>query len=289
MTDSTRQFAEGEPCWAEVTLPDAEVGKRFYGALLGWTFEPARSMEDDGGPLHGTDGGRLPHAADEGGHLAALHGRPVAAVREWSGHGLRAVWRLHLSTADAAAALTRVRDAGGRVVADAVEVPGGGVTAVAADPGGADFGLWEPRGGRTGFVAADEPGAYVWGEVLAREEDREAVDTFYERVFGFGTYPADFGAGSPAEGTDFAVWVPSGAPAGDARAIGGRGTLDVAAFPEAAPHFLTYFSVADCAGTAHTAVRLGGRVHSGPMDTAYGCHAVLADDQGAEFAVMTRS
>ena len=31
-------FAEGEPCWVDVSLPDVEAGKRFYGELFGWTF-----------------------------------------------------------------------------------------------------------------------------------------------------------------------------------------------------------------------------------------------------------
>ena len=35
--------------WNELMTRDAEAAKKFYGATLGWTFEP---MEQDGGPAY---------------------------------------------------------------------------------------------------------------------------------------------------------------------------------------------------------------------------------------------
>ncbi|MCX4906433.1 VOC family protein [Streptomyces sp. NBC_00878] len=38
-------FVEGVPCWIDAQLPDVEAGKRFYGELFGWTFEPFEAPE----------------------------------------------------------------------------------------------------------------------------------------------------------------------------------------------------------------------------------------------------
>ncbi|MEU3506180.1 VOC family protein, partial [Streptomyces hundungensis] len=56
-------YPEGAPCWADVSLSDPAAGKRFYGELLGWTF-------DEGG-------------ADKQGHYtgAFKDGRRVAALQ----------------------------------------------------------------------------------------------------------------------------------------------------------------------------------------------------------------
>jgi predicted enzyme related to lactoylglutathione lyase len=32
-------FSDGEPCRAGVSRPDLAAGRRFYGELVGWTFE----------------------------------------------------------------------------------------------------------------------------------------------------------------------------------------------------------------------------------------------------------
>jgi hypothetical protein len=52
-------------------------------------------------------------------------------------------------------------------------------------------------------------------------------------------------------------------------------------------HFLIYFCVQDCDWTAATVVRLGGRVKVPPFDIPYGRIAVLSDNQGAAFAVLS--
>ncbi|MFG3259334.1 VOC family protein [Streptomyces sp. NPDC048172] len=311
MAGGARDFAEGEPCWTDAMLSDVEAGKRFYGELLGWTF---------GGPV----------AERDAYTVALLQGREAAALFAKPDGRMPTAWNLYFATYDAGATLARVRQAGGQVLMGPTLVPGMGTNAFATDPSGAVFGLWQPEE-RSGFGVVREPGAYVWSELLTREEDAGAVDSFYTAVFGYGTHKADFGADSEAAGEDFAVWTPA-APGGDAGADGGvdggadgggadgggadgggadgggadggvrdgaqgggaedaaavcgRGFLGATHPPEMPPHFLTYFSVTDCDAAVDTAVRLGGRVRGGPTDTAYGRHALLVDDQGADFAVM---
>lgn len=252
--------AVGVPIWADVMLPDLAAGKRFYGGLFGWTFDE----EAEGAGEYAQ---------------ALLDGRQVAALGQKSDGRMPTVWTLYLSAPDIEATAARVTAAGGQVITEPMEVGRGpaGVVGVAADPDGAVFGLWQPMGFR-GFQVREQPGAYVWAEVYVRE--RKAVDAFYTSVFGYGTVDVS------EEGLDFLLWAPRGKPADEEHAISGRGMLGDA-FPEQMPpHFLTYFMVADCDQTVARAQKLGGRVIFPAESGQYGRFAVLADSQGATFAVI---
>ncbi|MCZ9343702.1 VOC family protein, partial [Streptomyces sp. TRM76130] len=112
-----------------------------------------------------------------------------------------------------------------------------GTTAVAADPQGAVFALWQP-GRHPGFGRRHEPGAFTWAELYTR--DTEAADVFYGSLF----HDALFG---PDAEPDF-----------------GRAPL-TGVFPAEMPsHFLVHFLVGDCEAALGTVVRLGGRVQVPP-------------------------
>lgn len=254
------RFPHGTPCWADVMLPDVEAGKRFYGELLGWTF---------GKPMPTRDGYTM----------ARLGGRPAAGLVPKPDGRLPTVWNLYLASHDATATVARIRAAGGQVLLDPTRVDGNGVNAVAVDPGGAVFALWQ-AGLFTGFAVQGEEGAYAWSEVYTRDP---SVDAFYKHVFGYGMRDIS------ADGGDFVVWAASGDPVDPVHVIGGRCLIGSTYPAEMPAHFLTYFAVADLEKAADTTVRLGGRVLSGPRDTPYGRQAVLVDNQGARFAVLRTS
>jgi uncharacterized protein len=57
--------------------------------------------------------------------------------------------------------------------------------------------------------------------------------------------------------------------------------------PNAPPHWLAYFLVADCDASAAQATQLGATVYAGPMSIEnVGRMAVVADPQGAVFALF---
>ncbi|GAA2449345.1 VOC family protein [Streptomyces mauvecolor] len=262
-------YPEGAPCWADASLSDLAAGKRFYGELLGWTFD-----ED-------TEG-----AADvmRGGYAGAFKdGKRVAALRSKRDGRMPTSWTVYLASPDVHALAARIREAGGQMITEPLPVPPHGTMALAADPGGAVFGLWQ--GDRhTGFELTRKPGSFCWTEVYTRDKDQ--ADAFYESVFGYeGGDP-----GSPDEiGADFRTWSLPGAEPGPDNAIGGRSLMSDA-FPAALPdHFLVYFSVEDCDAVAAACTRLGGRVTAEPFDIPYGRMAVLNDNQGAAFAVLQGS
>lgn len=250
-------FAEGVPCWVGCELPDLAAGRRFYGALLGWTFHEGPW----GGPGHSQ---------------AYVDHQPAASLTQKRDGRTPTTWTVSFATPDIQALTARVTAAGGTVPYTPQPVGDLGVRALAADPGGAVLGLWQP-GRHKGFRVTRAPGAYGWSEVHTRDAAR--VDPFYEQVFGYTGH-------EPPALRGLRLWSPEDTEPGPDTAVLGREVMD-AAVPAALPaHLLPYFRVEDCAGAARHAVRLGGTLRAGPGPTAYGTCATLTDDQGALFAVL---
>ncbi|WP_432101151.1 VOC family protein [Streptomyces sp. WAC 04229] len=229
---------EGTPCWVEAQLSDVEAGRRFYGELFGWTFEET------------TESLR-----------ASLDGEPVAGLVRKSDGRMPTVWTVYFHTPDARALAARIREAGGQVVTPPHEVGDLGTSALAADPEGAVFALWEPDG-HPGFGRRHEPGTFAWAELYARDTDAANAfygDLFRDALFGPDADP-DFGR-APVSGV----------------------------FPaEMPPHFLVHFLVQDVEAALGAVARLGGRVRVPPFETSYGRAAVVSDGQGASFALLQR-
>jgi predicted enzyme related to lactoylglutathione lyase len=232
-------FPEGVPCWIDAQLPDIGAGKRFYGELFGWTFEEAPGSSV----------------------WAHLRGEPVAALTPKADGRMPTVWTVYFATPDAAALAGRIRAAGGQVVALPTPVDALGTGALAADPEGAVFGLWQ-AGTHAGFGRRHEPGSFTWAELYTR--DTAAANTFYTGLF----HDALFGPGADP---DF-----------------GRAPLEDVFPAEMPPHFLVHFGVHDGAALLDAVARLGGRVQVPTFDTSYGRVAVVTDDQGASFALLQR-
>ncbi|OIJ69902.1 hydrolase [Streptomyces mangrovisoli] len=223
----------------DAQLPDVAAGQRFYGELFGWTFEEARGESV----------------------WARLGGEFVAGLEHKTDGRMPTVWTVYFATPDAEGFTARIGRAGGQVVTAPTVVGGLGTAALAADPEGAVFGVWQPAAHR-GFGRRHEPGTFGWVELYAR--DTEAANAFYgalfhEALFGPGADP-DFGR-APVSGV-FAAEMP--------------------------PHFLVHFRVTDCEAALGTVRRLGGRVQVPPFDASYGKVAVVTDNQGASFALLQR-
>ena len=75
-------------------------------------------------------------------------GKPVGGMMGLMDENQPAVWSTYVSVDDADAAAGRVRDAGGTVLVEPMDVMDAGRMAFFMDPGGAAIGVWQP--GRTG-------------------------------------------------------------------------------------------------------------------------------------------
>ncbi|MFJ4849502.1 VOC family protein [Streptomyces sp. NPDC088733] len=274
-------YADGVPCWADAMLNDLEAGKRFYGELLGWTFGATDPESSSYTQAYGP-GGK---------NVAALSPKPDGRMPT--------VWNLYLASSDIQDTARRIRDAGGQLIMEPMAVGPFGSMLTAADPTGAVFGAWQ-AGTHQGFETTRQPGSYVWAEIFTR--DAAKADAFYEGVFGYrgkeileGPPVADSAAGTGTAGeaagdgnheTDFRIFVPAGKEVTVADAVLGRFRMSGRYPEEMPPHILVCFAVEDADRAAETAVRLGGRVARGPLDSPFGRFLLVSDDQGAQFGLI---
>jgi predicted enzyme related to lactoylglutathione lyase len=252
------EFPEGAPCWVDAMVPDLEAGKQFYGELFDWTF-------DAGSPEYG-------------GYTQAYSDRkPVAALMPQmpDQEGLPAAWSVYFASPDVQATAARIRENGGQLLTEPMQVGEFGSMVMATDPSGVVFGVWQP-GTHRGFGKKDEPGSFCWAEIGT--SDTAAVDPFYPAVFsGLRLRKVT------EEGMDYKVW-----QIGDTM-VAGRFAVGPSMPGPSSPHTAVYFAVDSCDDAAATVDKLGGQVTDGPMDSPYGRFASVTDPQGAAFALLDPS
>jgi uncharacterized protein len=248
-------WAPGTPCWIDLGVADIPKAEAFYSSLFGWDVF-------DTGP----EGG--------GYRMCSIGGRPVAGIGAQAAPDSGTYWTTYLASEDADATAAKIKAAGGQVMMDPFDVMDVGRMFMAADPGGAMFGVWEART-HTGIQLANEPGAATWNENMSRDYD--ANKAFYSTVFGY-----QFGdMGAP--GMQYATLDLDGGPVGGIGEIGSEQPADMPA------NWTTYFAVPDTDAALARVAELGGSVIAPAWDTPYGRMAVVSDNQGAVFAVMSAS
>jgi uncharacterized protein len=253
VTRDTR-WPAGTPCWVDVSVDDVQAAVAFYEALFGWDVTV-------GGP-------------EVGGYaIARKDGRIVAGIGPKMGPGeAPSAWTTYLATDDADATAAKIMAAGGQLLAGPMDVMSEGRMAVAMDPTGAAFGIWQ-AGNTTGIGLANEPGALVWSEDLSRDFD--ASKAFYQAVFGY-----DFQDMS-SPGFTYAMLMVDG------HEVGGIGVYPEGTPAEVPAAWSTYFQVTDTDAAVAKVTELGGSVVQPIMDTPYGRMGIVADNHGAVFSVIT--
>jgi len=237
----------GRIVWHSLLTTDVERATTFYTGLFGWGIEVFMPGEMDypmiasGGTQHGGFG-----------PLDPATGAPPH-------------WTAFVAVDDLDAALRRVRDAGGRVLGEVMDVPTVGRMAPVADPEGAVINAFQPEGG-----GSAPEGVFVWDEVYAG--DTERAKGFYGTVFGWGAETSDMG--------------PTGAYTVFTSASG-RQVAGLMTPPQGVPpSWLTYVGTNDVDGTAQRATELGGRVLMPAIELPIGRFAVLQDPTGAAVGVF---
>jgi uncharacterized protein len=237
----------GTPCWVDYGAADIDAAKAFYADLFGWEYT----------------GGE----PEYGGYLnATLKGEQTAGLGPRMDPNQPVAWTTYFATDDSDATVGRIREAGGTVVMEPMEVGPFGRMTIALDPQGNAFGLWE-AGQHTGYRIYNEPGSLVWNE--AAVDDPEAARAFYGAVFGF-RFEEVPGAGGY---TTFAT--------GD-RPLGGLGGHQ----PGSPKGWTVCFAVASTDEAVAKVEAVGGKVTMSPQDTEFGRFAVVEDPWGAPFSVM---
>lgn len=114
---ASKRVPHGHAGYFTFQVPDDELAKEFYGAVLGWRFSPGSVERGWGIEGNGLEGGL------------------------WGGPGRQVGWKLMYAVDDLNAALDRVREHGGQV--GKIERQPYGLSADCVDNQGIEFWLWQ--------------------------------------------------------------------------------------------------------------------------------------------------
>ena len=245
--------------WVELATTDQNAAKGFYASLFGWTIDDQ------------------PIGPDEVYTMFKIDGRDAAA-----GCSLRAQelllgvpphWNLYIAVANADESAKRAGELGGKVIASAFDVMEAGRMAVIQDPTGVMFCLWQANKSH-GIGIAGVGGTLCWADLNTPDPAR--AKQFYEGLFGWKITAS---ANDPSgylhlqNGEEYIGGIPPAVYLG----------------PKVPPHWLVYFEVDDIEAASAKARGLGAAIHVAPtVVEKVGRMAVLADPQGAAFALFSR-
>jgi predicted enzyme related to lactoylglutathione lyase len=245
----TANQPNGTPTWIDLGIPDLDRALEFYRALFGWEF--------DIGP---EETGRYTMCLLNGKAVAAIMPNPDPNATDFW-------WNVYLATDDCDGTAKRIVDSGGALIQAPMDVIDQGRMAIAKDPVGAQFGLWQGRA-FVGAQVVNEPNALLRNDLVTANP--EPARQFYASVFDFTL------DGNPnLPGVDFTFLRRP-----DGHEIGG-----IVGDPTAATaRWGTLFQVADT-DEAVTQARAAGGVTNDPTDFVYGRTAEITDPFGAQFTV----
>ena len=244
-------YAPGTPSWVDLGTPDPAAAATFYGALFDWDIQ-------EGPPEAG------------GYRMCLLRGRPVAGLGPSQAEGMPPWWTTYVAVSSADETAAAISANGGTVLVPPMDVLDVGRTAVAADPFGAVFSVWQ-AGTHHGAGLVNEPGTLCWNELNTRHPVEHIA--FYTAVFDWEAKRSE----GPIDYIEFML---------HGNSIGGMMEMGDMFPPEAPESWSVYFAVAECDASAATVTELGGRVLMGPTDIPPGRFAVCQDPQGATFLIL---
>jgi predicted enzyme related to lactoylglutathione lyase len=237
-------------CWVELHTPDPGAAQKFYGALLGWTFQEAALPEG-------------PYVIAKVGDKQVAGMLPLGAPAGTPPH-----WGVYVAVDDVKASTEAAARLGAHVVMGATTM-GPGTFSVLQDPAGGTFMLWHTTAPMGPFLYG-EPGALTWNELLSTNVD--LAQRFYTQLFGWKADP------QPMAGITYTVFQQGEVP------VGGLIPQQMKGAPSV---WASYFAVADADATFATATKLGATVLMPLTDLpGVGRFGWLQDPQGAVFGVI---
>jgi predicted enzyme related to lactoylglutathione lyase len=250
-------YESGTFSWVDLSTTQPESAKSFYEALFAWTPE---DMPTGNGTYS----------------MFRKNGKDVAAASDQQeqerSQGIPPHWNNYVTVASVDESASKATELGGNAIVPPFDVLDAGRMAVAADPTGAVFSIWQPKN-HIGAGLVNEPGALCWNELATN--DTAKAKGFYSSLFGWSTEDFD-------DGSYTIVRV------GDKSNGGIRPQSDQElGIP---PNWLPYFAVENCDQSASKASELGANALVPPMDVPVADNsriAVIADPQGAVFGLFS--
>ncbi|MFJ4923853.1 VOC family protein [Streptomyces sp. NPDC088725] len=252
-TDSHK--VAGAPCWVTLLSRELSATQGFYSDVLGWTYRAAGLGDDF--------------------RVALTDGSPVAGIGALaSSLQVAVVWTPYFAVADVDEAAARIRERGATVAVGPLAFHSGRA-ALATDPDGAAFGIWE------GAVRSDwtvgRGSAPAWLELRTR--DFADAARFYSEVLGWA--PEGQGSYTLVHEEDHSVLRQDGHVVAKIRGGAVQATPD----PQVRPRWHVYFRVPEVNGSVAAAVRGGGALISPRQASPELREATLRDPDGALFTV----
>jgi hypothetical protein len=249
-TSNTGRFV-----WHELHTSDRPKAQKFYSQLVGWETK------------------EVPMGPGEPYTLCMLEGKDHAGItKSMAPAHVPPHWLPYIAVDSVDASAAKVKELGGKVFMEPMDIPNVGRFAAVADPQGAAFALFT-----SGKAYPEEPArppvsAFCWEELMS--SDPEAAAKFYAGLFGYTVESMEMG------------------PMGTYRILksGDRQRAGIMKLPAQGPqqsHWLEYISVKDVDASTRNAGEIGGKTLVPPTDIpTIGRFSVIADAQGAAIALF---
>jgi predicted enzyme related to lactoylglutathione lyase len=247
-------YQPGTFCWVGLATSDPAAAKVFYTSLFGWEVEE----------LSADEVGTYTMLRCGGKEVAILYRQtPQARAADAPPH-----WTSYISVEDADATATRAGELGGAAVfREPFDVLDAGRVAAIRDPSGATVSLWQPRS-RIGATLVNDVGALRWNELATTDVER--AKAFFGELLGWEYETDDSGYVSIK----------------NAGNLNGGMREQTEQERDVPPNWLPYFTVENAGDAVRQAEQLGGRQLRPTAGIQIGRFAVIADPQGAVFAVF---
>jgi predicted enzyme related to lactoylglutathione lyase len=250
------RHAPGTFNWFELATTDQAAAKEFYSQLFGWTWEDSPMGPDAFYTTFKLDG------AD----AAAAY----TLLPDMRAQGIPAHWDIYVAVESADQAAAKIESFGGVVIVKPLDVLTYGRMAVASDPTGAAFCVWQ-KYTHMGAAISAPTGTVCWADL--NTSDPDAASRFYSGVFGWELYQ---GQNDPSGYLHIKCGdVPIG------------GIYPAKLPPNTPPHWMLYFSAADIDLTTNKAGALGATTLVAVQEIPNtGKFSIVQDPQGAAFALF---
>ena len=237
--------------WFEYVSKDIAKAQGFFGELFNWGVKKV--------PMPGGDYAMISvHDRTIGGYSVTPEGAPPESH-----------WLTHLQVADAKATSKQIESLGGKTLKPAFAVGDFCTMAIAADPHGGYFALWQPA--KTEAQPAPADNTFCWNE-LASQDPAKSVE-FYSKIGGFSTKAMEMG-----EMGTYTVLESDGQP---------RAGIMKQMMPQQPHAWLPYVQVANTDATVEKAKKLGATIVVPPTDIPnVGRFSVIVDPQGCAIGVL---
>jgi uncharacterized protein len=250
-------YESGTFSWVDLSTTDPDGAKGFYSGLFGWEFED----------LPVGEGGTYTMCRLGGKNVCALSGQSQQEREQ----GIPPHWNSYVTVHDLDERAPRVPELNGNLIMPPFDVMEAGRMALGTDPTGAVFCMWLP-GNSIGAELVNVHGALTWSELGTT--DIEAAKAFYGDLFGWTYDDLEM----EGQGQYSVIRV------GDRSNGGIRAQTPME--QGVPPNWLPYFGATSCDESAAQAEKLGGRVVVPTMTVPAGGFTVIADPQGAVFALF---